>query len=125
VGISVDVPRERRLVPAHSCRAHAPATDDRRAGRRDCQSGAILVACCACGIGALALLVSASALWHFWIVGLLLAVLGVSAAIGPAFIADLVPPARALLAAAAVTGVGVLLVLFVRRTMPAAAVTPP
>ncbi|MCX7029406.1 MAG: MFS transporter [Spirochaetes bacterium] len=60
-----------------------------RIGRRT-----VLIACCACGAGSLALLIASRALWHFWIVGMLLAVLGVSMSIGPAFIADLVHPAR-------------------------------
>jgi MFS family permease len=60
-----------------------------RVGRR-----AILIACYACGIGSLVLLTASRALWHFWIVGVLLAVLGISVGIGPAFVADLVPPAR-------------------------------
>ncbi|OHD72564.1 MAG: hypothetical protein A2177_04415 [Spirochaetes bacterium RBG_13_68_11] len=60
-----------------------------RVGRRP-----ILIACTACGAGSLVLLIASRALWHFWIVGMLLALLGVSVSIGPAFIADLVPPAR-------------------------------
>jgi MFS family permease len=128
-----------------------------RIGRRT-----VLIACYVCGAGSLVLLIVSSVLWHFWIVGVLLAVLGVSVSIGPAFIADLVPPAGVatalslfqaafylgtiggtstlvpvaaaigmpwtLAAAAAVTAVGVLLLLFVRRPLapaqPAAAVTP-
>lgn len=58
-----------------------------RVGRR-----AILVVCYACGAATLAVLIVSRALWQFWIVGVLLAVLGVSLSIGPAFIADLVPP---------------------------------
>jgi MFS family permease len=68
-----------------------------RIGRR-----MVLIACYTCGAGSLAMLIASRALWHFWIVGVLLAVLGVSVSIGPAFIADLVPPAR----------VGVVLSLF-------------
>jgi MFS family permease len=60
-----------------------------RIGRRS-----VLITCYACGAASLVLLVVSSALWHFWIVGLLIAVLGISVSIGPAFIADLVPPAR-------------------------------
>ena len=60
-----------------------------RVGRR-----AILIACYACGAGALALLLASRVLWQFWVVGMLLAVLGVSVSIGMAFIADLVPASR-------------------------------
>jgi MFS family permease len=60
-----------------------------RVGRR-----AILAGCFASGATSLAMLVVSRTLWQFWIVGVLLGVLGVSLSIGPAFVADLVAPAH-------------------------------